>query len=78
MDRWRVSINNGQRIYVLEAPSAGESAMIAGAHWRADITVTPNQRAKGIYDIRIRRADYENRPVVALMEELWASDLNRN
>lgn len=56
--KWAVSINQGQRDYIVTAPTAREAAMTGDTKWRADDTVTPKQRGRGIYDIRVRHAKF--------------------
>jgi len=58
--RWHVSVNNGQRTYIVEAPNAGDACVPAGDAWRADPSVTAKQRERGIYDIRAVKAKFSD------------------
>ncbi len=53
-----VSVNNGQRQYIVVAGTAGQAALGGGNAWRDDTTVSAKQRTKGIYDIRARLAKF--------------------
>jgi hypothetical protein len=49
---WKVSVNNGQKQYLIHADDVGMACMVAGQRWRADPDISAKQRAKGIYDVR--------------------------
>lgn len=55
---WAVSVNNGQRSYIVSALSAGDACVVASDHWRADPEVSAKQRTRGIYAIRTRLAKF--------------------
>jgi hypothetical protein len=55
---WAVSVNNGQKIYIVHSPTVGDACTDAGALWRNDQTVTGKQRRRGIYAISARLAKF--------------------